>query len=189
MKTLHRKAPGRKLFCLCLLSSFISTGVACEAAEESKPSAETSAISGCPGAERVVRDFLYALKSLDSASTCAFLDDNILYQKSGLVDVRGKASVLEEIGPAFSALSQLRLQIHRLFRKGGIVVAERIQYQRVADPLPPGIHFGNPGAELTSRVIGFFEVNDECRITRWSDYYDVSGLQRKLGFPITYSSQ
>lgn len=148
-----------------------------------------SAMADCPNPDKIVKDFLYGLRDLNAAASCAVLDDAVLYQRSGLVDIVGKPSVQAELTSVFEVLPEFRLQVSRIHRKRNVIAAERLQYQRVANPLPPGSSFGNPGAELTSRVISFFEVTEACKISRWSDYYDVSGLERQLGFPVTYASE
>jgi limonene-1,2-epoxide hydrolase len=175
---------------------------------------QSASSAECPNPELVVRDFLDDLESLQPGLWEEYMDDNIVYQNTGLADINGKTAFMAFITPLSALLTEFRQHIITIIGRGNFVAVERIETQRMNDNIVAamtpiirlqimtqlGIAAGPlldfllaialhqfesavDGAVLTGPVGAMFELNGDCLITRWSDYYDISAFIRVLGFP------
>jgi limonene-1,2-epoxide hydrolase len=134
---------------------------------------------GCNDPEDVVSGLLGALEMLDIEEIMSWVDDDVVFQNTGLPDMIGSEAMAQFMSPLAPALESMTIDVVSLMAKGNVVCAERIEHFVIA----PGSPIGIPGAELTMRVAGWFEVEHGV-VVRWSDYWDTQVFSSTLGIPL-----
>ncbi|KAA0023282.1 limonene-1,2-epoxide hydrolase family protein [Antrihabitans cavernicola] len=116
--------------------------------------------------ERIVAEFLTALREKDFATAGKLLDDDLVYENVGFPTVRGGRRTIK----LFEALTRMGFDVavHRTATDGDTVLNERTDV----------LSFGPVRVQFW--VCGTFELHDG-RITLWRDHFDVFDLTKAIG--------
>jgi limonene-1,2-epoxide hydrolase len=122
--------------------------------------------------ETVVRSLLAAMRGGTDeafAAATAFVAEDGAYQPNGWKAPRvGRSAVLAELCGTGAHYSGLDIEIVTCTADGDRVVMERID------------HFVMQGKAIDLHVVGIFELNPDCLVTSWRDYYDRKEVDAKL---------
>lgn len=115
--------------------------------------------------ERIVTEFLTALREKDFGTAEKLLDDDLVYQNVGLPTIRGGRRTIK----LFEALPRLGFDVavHRSATDGDTVLNERTDVLSVG---PLHVKFW---------VCGVFEIHDG-RITLWRDHFDAFDVAKAI---------
>ena len=69
----------------------------------------------------------------------------------------------------FPGVEAAGFDTHHIAANGNVVLTERTDW------------FEMKGRRRTIRVMGTFELNDEGKIAKWRDYFDIAEFQREFG--------
>ncbi len=112
----------------------------------------------------VVRRFCALMEKRDSEALRPFLADDAVYQNVGMPASIGVEAILQNMGAQFSMFPDAyAFEIVNIAADGPVVLTERLDYIQKPD-----------GAVAAVPVMGTFVVGDDGKITRWTDYFDVS---------------
>ena len=112
----------------------------------------------------VVREFCALMAKRDPEALRPFLADNAVYQNVGLPASNGVNAIVENMAAQFSMFPHAyAFEIVNIANDGPVVLTERLDYIQAADGSKPAIP-----------VMGTFVVDDEGKITRWTDYFDIT---------------
>ena len=112
----------------------------------------------------VVRQFCALMEKRDPEALRPFITDDAVYQNVGMPASTGVEAILENMGAQFAMFPDAyAFEIVNIASDGRVVLTERLDYIRT----PAGTVAGVP-------VMGTFVVDDGGKITRWTDYFDVS---------------
>ncbi|OBB69120.1 limonene-1,2-epoxide hydrolase family protein [Mycobacterium sp. 852014-50255_SCH5639931] len=117
----------------------------------------------------VVRDFCALMEQRDAEALRPFLAEGAIYQNVGMPAFTGPDAIVENIAAQFAMFPDAyAFEIVNLASEGSVVLTERLDYIQAPDGSKPAIP-----------VMGTFVVDDDGRITRWTDYFDLN-LTMKL---------
>jgi limonene-1,2-epoxide hydrolase len=117
----------------------------------------------------VVRQFCALIEKRDPEALRPFITDDAVYQNVGMPAFTGVEAILENMGAQFAMFPDAyAFEIVNIASDGQVVLTERLDYIQT----PAGTVAGVP-------VMGTFVVDDRGKITRWTDYFDLS-LTMKL---------
>ncbi len=119
-------------------------------------------------AERVVREFLAALKQSDIDELVAFFSDDAVWTDGPRGTYRGTDAIRTEFESQAQLVPSLTVDIRNLVANGGTVMVERTDA------------FETQGKSFDLEVVGVFEVNDAGKVTRLRDYYDLTSLMDRV---------
>jgi limonene-1,2-epoxide hydrolase len=111
--------------------------------------------------ELVVRRFLASWVKSDIEEIASFFNSDAVYvdgpsgTRRGLKDIRATLSGHAELVPSTT------VEIKAIVADGPTVIVERVD------------NFEMGGTPLFLEAVGVFEIDDDARITRWRDYYDM----------------
>jgi limonene-1,2-epoxide hydrolase len=112
----------------------------------------------------VVREFCALMEKRDPEALRPFITDDAVYQNVGMPATTGVEAILQNMGAQFAMFPDAyAFEIVNIAGDGQVVLTERLDYIRT----PAGTVAGVP-------VMGTFVVDDRGKITRWTDYFDVS---------------
>jgi limonene-1,2-epoxide hydrolase len=112
----------------------------------------------------VVRQFCALMEKRDPEALRPFIADDAVYQNVGMPAATGVEAILENMGAQFSMFPDAyAFEIVNIASDAQVVLTERVDYIRT----PAGTVAGVP-------VMGTFVVDENGKITRWTDYFDVS---------------
>jgi limonene-1,2-epoxide hydrolase len=112
----------------------------------------------------VVREFCALMEKRDPEALRPFITDDAVYQNVGMPATTGVEAILQNMGAQFAMFPDAyAFEIVNIAADGQVVLTERLDYIRT----PAGTVAGVP-------VMGTFVVDDRGKITRWTDYFDVS---------------
>jgi limonene-1,2-epoxide hydrolase len=112
----------------------------------------------------VVRQFCVLMEKRDPEALRPFLADDAVYQNVGMPASTGLEAILENMGAQFSMFPDAyAFEIVNIAGDGSVVLTERLDYIQKPD-----------GAVAGVPVMGTFVVGDDGKITRWTDYFDVT---------------
>jgi limonene-1,2-epoxide hydrolase len=112
----------------------------------------------------VVRQFCALMEKRDPEALRPFITGDAVYQNVGMPASTGVEAILENMGAQFAMFPDAyAFEIVNIASDGRVVLTERLDYIRT----PAGTVAGVP-------VMGTFVVDDRGKITRWTDYFDVS---------------
>jgi limonene-1,2-epoxide hydrolase len=113
---------------------------------------------------QVVRDFCAVMEKRDPAALRPFLADNAVYQNVGMPATTGVEAILENIGAQFGMFPDAyAFEVVNIASDGPVVLTERLDYIQTLDGSKPAVP-----------VMGTFVVGEDSKITRWTDYFDVT---------------
>jgi limonene-1,2-epoxide hydrolase len=112
----------------------------------------------------VVRRFCALMEQRDAEALRPLLADGAVYQNVGMPAFTGPDAIVENMAAQFAMFPDAyAFEIVNLASEGSVVLTERLDYIQAPDGSKPAIP-----------VMGTFVVDDEGRITRWTDYFDLN---------------
>ncbi len=112
----------------------------------------------------VVRQFCALMEKRDPEALRPFITDDAVYQNVGMPAATGVEAILENMGAQFAMFPDAyAFEIVNIAGDGQVVLTERVDYIRTL----AGTGAGVP-------VMGTFVLDESGKITRWTDYFDVS---------------
>lgn len=118
----------------------------------------------------VVRNFCTLMEQRNAEALRPLLADGAVYQNVGMPAFTGPDAIVENMAAQFAMFPDAyAFEIVNLASDGSVVLTERLDYIQAPDGSKPAIP-----------VMGTFVVNDDGRITRWTDYFDLNLTVRLL---------
>lgn len=117
-----------------------------------------------PDPVEIVRQFCALMEKRDPEAMRPFLASGAVYQNVGMPAFTGVEAILENMGAQFSMFPDAyAFEILNIASEGSVVLTERLDYIQAPDGTKPAVP-----------VMGTFVLNESGKITRWTDYFDVS---------------
>jgi limonene-1,2-epoxide hydrolase len=117
----------------------------------------------------VVRNFCALMEQRDAEALRPLLAEGAVYQNVGMPAFTGPDAIVENMAAQFAMFPDAyAFEIVNLASEGSVVLTERLDYIQAPDGSKPAIP-----------VMGTFVVDDDGRIARWTDYFDLN-LTMKL---------
>ena len=112
----------------------------------------------------VVRKFCALMEERDAEALRPLIADDAVYQNVGMPASSGVDAILENMAAQFSMFPDAyAFEIVNMASDGAVVLTERLDYIQAPDGSKPAVP-----------VMGTFVVGEDGKITRWTDYFDVS---------------
>lgn len=112
----------------------------------------------------VVRNFCALMEQRDAEALRPLLAEGAVYQNVGMPAFTGPDAIVENMAAQFAMFPDAyAFEIVNLASDGSVVLTERLDYIQTPDGSKPAIP-----------VMGTFVVDDDGRITRWTDYFDLN---------------
>jgi limonene-1,2-epoxide hydrolase len=112
----------------------------------------------------VVRKFCALMEDRDAEALRPLIADDAVYQNVGMPASSGVDAIVENMAAQFSMFPDAyAFEILNIASDGPVVLTERLDYIQAPDGSKPAVP-----------VMGTFIVGEDGRITRWTDYFDVS---------------
>jgi limonene-1,2-epoxide hydrolase len=109
------------------------------------------------------------MEQRDAEALRPLLAEGATYQNVGMPAFTGPDAIVENMAAQFAMFPDAyAFEIVNLASEGSVVLTERLDYIQTPDGSKPAIP-----------VMGTFVVDDDGRITRWTDYFDLN-LTMKL---------
>lgn len=104
------------------------------------------------------------MEKRDPEALRPFLAAGAVYQNVGMPAFTGIDAILENMGAQFSMFPDAyAFEIVNMAGNGSVVLTERLDYIQAPD-----------GAKPAVPVMGTFVLGEDGKITRWTDYFDLS---------------
>ncbi|TAM72171.1 limonene-1,2-epoxide hydrolase family protein [Mycobacterium sp.] len=118
----------------------------------------------------VVRHFCALMEQRDAEALRPLLAEGAIYQNVGMPAFTGPDAIVENMAAQFAMFPDAyAFEIINLVSEGSVVLTERLDYIQAPDGSKPAIP-----------VMGTFVVDDDGRITRWTDYFDLTLIMKLL---------
>jgi limonene-1,2-epoxide hydrolase len=112
----------------------------------------------------VVLKFCALMEKRDAEALRPLIADNAVYQNVGMPASNGVDAIVENMAAQFAMFPDAyAFEIVNVASDGPVVLTERLDYVQAPDGSKPAVP-----------VMGTFVVGDDGKITRWTDYFDVS---------------
>ncbi|MGO9032682.1 limonene-1,2-epoxide hydrolase family protein [Mycobacterium sp.] len=112
----------------------------------------------------VVREFCALMEQRNPEALRPLLADDAVYQNVGMPAFIGAEAIVDNMGAQFSMFPDAyAFEIVNIASDGPVVLTERLDYIQAPDGTKPGVP-----------VMGTFVVDDDGKIARWTDYFDLS---------------
>jgi limonene-1,2-epoxide hydrolase len=112
----------------------------------------------------IVRHFCASMENRDAEALRPLLAEGAVYQNVGMPAFAGPDAIVENMAAQFAMFPDAyAFEIVNLASEGSVVLTERLDYIQTPDGSKPAIP-----------VMGTYVVDDDGRITRWTDYFDVN---------------
>jgi limonene-1,2-epoxide hydrolase len=112
----------------------------------------------------VVRTFCALMEQRDAEALRPLLAEGAVYQNVGMPAFTGPDAIVENMAAQFALFPDASaFKIVNLASEGSVVLTERLDYIQTPDGRKPAIP-----------VMGTFVVDDDGRIIRWTDYFDLN---------------
>jgi limonene-1,2-epoxide hydrolase len=112
----------------------------------------------------VVRKFCALMEERDAEALRPLIADNAVYQNVGMPASTGVDAIVENMAAQFAMFPDAyAFEIVNIANDGPVVLTERLDYIQAPDGSKPAVP-----------VMGTFVVREDGKITRWTDYFDVS---------------
>jgi len=106
----------------------------------------------------------------DAEALRPLLAEGAVYQNVGMPAFTGPDAIVENMAAQFAMFPDAyAFEIVNLASEGSVVLTERLDYIQAPDGSKPAIP-----------VMGTFVVDDDGRITRWTDYFDLNLIMKLL---------
>jgi limonene-1,2-epoxide hydrolase len=110
------------------------------------------------------------MEQRDAEALRPLLAEGAVYQNVGMPAFTGPDAIVENMAAQFAMFPDAyAFEIVNLASDGSVVLTERLDYIQAPDGSKPAIP-----------VMGTFVVDDDGRITRWTDYFDLNLTVRLL---------
>lgn len=119
-------------------------------------------------AESVVRKFMDTWPRGDLDEIVAFFSDDAVYTDGPRGTSRGAEAIRAEMSSTLEMVPSTTAEVKNLVASGELVMVERVDIFEMA------------GKTFDVEVTGVFEVDNEGRISRWRDYYDMRSLEERV---------
>ena len=119
-------------------------------------------------AETVVRKYLAAWKRSDLDELVSFISDDAVFTDGPRGVHHGIDAIRAELGVMVKVVPSTSVDIKKLVASGGTVMVERVD------------NFKLGGKPFDLEVATVFDVDDNGRIKRWRDYYDLKSLEDRI---------
>jgi limonene-1,2-epoxide hydrolase len=104
------------------------------------------------------------MEQRDAEALRPLLAEGAVYQNVGMPAFVGPDAIVENMAAQFAMFPDAyAFEIVNLASEGSVVLTERLDYIQAPDGSTPAIP-----------VMGTFVVDDDGRITRWTDYFDLN---------------
>ena len=112
----------------------------------------------------VVRKFCALMEERDAEALRPLIADNAVYQNVGMPASNGVDAIVENMAAQFAMFPDAyAFEIVNMASNVRAVLTERLDYIQAPDGSKPAVP-----------VMGTFIVGEDGKITRWTDYFDVS---------------
>ena len=112
----------------------------------------------------VVRKFCDLMEKRDAEALRPLIADDAVYQNVGMPASNGVDAIVENMAAQFSMFPDAyAFEIVNMASDGAVVLTERLDYIQAPEGSKPAVP-----------VMGTFVVGEDGKITRWTDYFDVS---------------
>ena len=112
----------------------------------------------------IVRKFCDLMEQRDAEALRPLIADDAVYQNVGMPASSGVDAIVENMAAQFSMFPDAyAFEIVNMASDGAVVLTERLDYIQAPDGSKPAVP-----------VMGTFIVGEDGKITRWTDYFDVS---------------
>lgn len=112
----------------------------------------------------IVRKFCDLMEKRDAEALRPLIADDAVYQNVGMPASSGVDAIVENMAAQFSMFPDAyAFEIVNMASDGPVVLTERLDYIQAPDGSKPAVP-----------VMGTFVVGEDGKITRWTDYFDVS---------------
>ncbi|MDT5410011.1 MAG: limonene,2-epoxide hydrolase [Mycobacterium sp.] len=112
----------------------------------------------------IVRKFCDLMEKRDAEALRPLIADDAVYQNVGMPASSGVDAIVENMAAQFSMFPDAyAFEIVNMASDGPVVLTERLDYIQAPDGSKPAVP-----------VMGTFIVGEDGKITRWTDYFDVS---------------
>jgi len=112
--------------------------------------------------------FIAAWDEFDLEKIYSFMADDIVWEDVPMTTVTGIDQVRAKMD-AFQGVEAAGFDTHQIAANGNVVLTERTDWFQIK------------GRRRTIRVMGTFELNNEGKIAKWRDYFDIAEFQREFG--------
>jgi limonene-1,2-epoxide hydrolase len=119
-------------------------------------------------AESVIRTYLAAWRRSDVDELCSFFTDDAVYTDGPRGVHRGIDAIRAELGAMVKMIPSTDIDTKTLVANCGTVMVERVD------------NFDIAGKPFDMDVAAVFEVDNDGRITRWREYYDLKSIQDRI---------
>ena len=119
-------------------------------------------------AETVVRKFHAAWLQSDLDELVSFFSDDAVYTDGPRGVHHGIDAIRAELGTMVKIVPSTSIDIKKLVAEGGTVMVERVDSFKLG------------GKPFDLEVAAVFDVDDNGRIKRWRDYYDLKSLEDRF---------
>ena len=119
-------------------------------------------------AETVVRNYLAAWKRSDLDELVSFISDDAVFTDGPRGVHHGIDAIRAELETMVKVVPSTSVDIKKLVASGGTVMVERVD------------NFKLGGKPFDLEVAAVFDVDDNGRIKRWRDYYDLKSLEDRI---------
>ncbi|OBF08010.1 limonene-1,2-epoxide hydrolase [Mycobacterium sp. ACS4054] len=117
-----------------------------------------------------VRQFCALMEQRDADALRPLLAEGAVYQNVGMPAFVGPDAIVENMAAQFAMFPDAyAFEIVNLASEGSVVLTERLDYIQAPDGSKPAIP-----------VMGTFVVDDDGKITRWTDYFDLNLIMKLL---------
>ena len=124
-------------------------------------------------AESVVRRFLAANLQSDVDELIGFFSDDAVYTDGPRGIHRGIDAIKTEFQEIVKIVPSTAIDIKTLVANSSTVIVERVD------------NFEIGGTPFGLEVVGVFEVDNNGRIKRWRDYYNLQSIAEQTGLTAT----
>jgi len=119
-------------------------------------------------AETVVRKYLAAWKRSDLDELVSFISDDAVFTDGPRGVHHGIDAIRAELETMVKVVPSTSVDIKKLVASGGTVMVEQVD------------NFKLGGKPFDLEVAAVFDVDDNGRIKRWRDYYDLKSLEDRI---------
>ena len=116
----------------------------------------------------VVRKFLAAWRRSDLDELVSFISDDAVYTDGPRGVHRGIDAIRAELRAMVKMIPSTTIDIKTLVANGGTVMVERVDTFEIED------------RPFDMDVAAVFEVDNDGRIKRWREYYDLNSIQDRV---------
>lgn len=128
-------------------------------------------------ADAVIRNYFASFVKSDVDELTSFFTDDAVYVDGPRGVHRGIDAIRAEFEAIVQIVPSTTVDIKALVANGGTVMVERVD------------NFEIGGKPFDLEVVGVFDVDDNGRITRWHDYYDLRSSEERIAAGLAAQSR